>query len=258
MPNGFVKIPSLDPIAVSFPFGATLGRVAGHSRVAAYGFNGAPAAGADVWVGQGAYPFQTSAQSLEILSSSASDAAAGTGARTVTVQGLDANFNAVQETVTLNGTSVVALVNSYLRINNVQVATAGSGGANAGTVTLRVAGAGASQAVMSPGVGYAKQAIYTVPNGFSLLLTDLFFAVGGVATSVNVTFSFTRISPAGVITTTNEYPTIPFTPTQRQVAAGTMVMQQTTLTTRITGITSTPPSAYAGFEGILVANQYLQ
>ncbi|RQQ54292.1 hypothetical protein [Burkholderia stagnalis] len=258
MGNGYVKTASTDPIAVGFPFGATLGRTPGHTRVAAYGFNGAPAAGADVWVGQGAYPFQSSAQALEIVSSSANDAAAGTGARTVVVQGLDANFNQIQETVTLNGTSAVALANSYLRVNGVQVASAGSGNVNAGTVTLRLTGAGASQAVMSAGVGYAKQAIYTVPAGFTLLVTDLFFAVGGVATTVNVTFSFTRISSSGLILTTNEYPTIPFTPTQRQVASGTLVASQTTLTTRITGITSTPPSAYAGFEGILVANQYLQ
>ena len=258
MSNGYVKSVSTDPIAINFPFGATLGRASGHTRVAAYGFNGAPAAGADVWVGQGAYPFQTTAQALEIISSSANDTAAGTGARTVMVQGLDANFNPIQETVTLNGTSAVALVNSYLRVNNVQVATAGSGNTNAGTLTLRLAGAGASQAVMTAGIGYAKQAIYTVPAGFTLIVTDLFFAVGGVATTVNVTFSFTRISPAGLITTTNEYPTIPFTPTQRQVATGTMIASQTALTTRITGITSTPPSAYAGFEGILVANQYLQ
>lgn len=258
MGNGYVKAASTDSIAVGFPFGATLGRTTGHTRVAAYGFNGAPTAGADVWVGQGAYPFQSSAQALEIVSSSANDAAAGTGARTVAVQGLDANFNQIQETVTLNGTSAVALANSYLRVNNVQVASAGSGNVNAGTVTLRLAGAGASQAVMSAGVGYAKQAIYTVPTGFTLLVTDLFFAVGGVATTVNVTFSFTRISASGLILTTNEYPTIPFTPTQRQVASGTLVASQTTLTTRITGITSTPPSAYSGFEGILVANQYLQ
>ena len=40
----------------------------------------------------GTYQTPTSAQALEILSSDANDAAAGTGARTVIVEGLDANW----------------------------------------------------------------------------------------------------------------------------------------------------------------------
>jgi len=160
--------------------------------------------------------------------------------------------------VTLNGVTPVALTNSYLRVNSVAVATAGSGNANAGVITLRLAGAGASQAVVQAGYSYAKQAIYTVPTGFTLVVTDLFFSTGGTGNAANVVFSFTRVSPSGLITTTNEYPTLPSSPVQRSVVTGAVVAQQTALTTRITLTTGTVTGAYSGFEGILVANQYLQ
>lgn len=53
-------------------------------------------------------PWLSSATSLEIVSDSAADAAAGTGARTVSIDGLNANYSRVSQTVTLNGTTALA------------------------------------------------------------------------------------------------------------------------------------------------------
>lgn len=124
----------------------------------------------DIWEGGGVYPFQATAQSLEILSSSAADTALGTGARTVLVEGLDAGYVEQSQVVTLNGVGAVALAQSYLRINHCEVVTAGTGRTNAGIITLRVAGAGATQAVIDTSDGVAMQAIYTVPAGKALYL----------------------------------------------------------------------------------------
>lgn len=60
------------------------------------------------------YQTPTTATALEILSSDANDTAAGTGARTVTVEGLDGSGNPLTETVSMNGTAAVALSNSFL------------------------------------------------------------------------------------------------------------------------------------------------
>lgn len=258
MANGYVKAASIDPIAWNPSRAITLGRVAGQSRAAAYGHTPTPTANSDVWEGAGLYPFQTSATVLEILSASANDAAAGTGARTFTLTGLDANFNAISETLTLNGTTPVQTMLSYIRVNGLAIASAGSGNTNAGDVTLRVTGAGATQAIVRAGYGFSKSAIYTVPTGFTLLINDLFFAVAGNGNAANVIFSFTRVGPTGLITTTNEYNANPSTAIQRLPDMGGPVMAQTALTTRITSIGGTPTGAYAAFEGILVANQYLQ
>lgn len=256
--NGYVKSTSQDPVPIQFPLGATLNRIGGHSRIALYGHHPSPiTAGADVWEGSGAYPFQAAATKLEILSASANDTAAGTGARAFTLNGLDANYNVISEVLTMNGTTPVQTVNSYLRVNGLLIASGGSGQVNAGDVTLRVTGAGATQAIARAGYGYAKQAIYTVPLGFTFLVTDLLFECGGTGTGSVIQFSFTRMNAVnGTIQTTNEYLAGPLFPVQRSVIVGALVPQQTTLTTRVKVVTGTI-DGFAAFEGILIDNTQL-
>lgn len=253
----FQRTFSNDPIALTAGFASTLGRIGNCSRVAAYGHLATPAAGNDVWEGGGTYPLLAAASKLEILSASANDMAAGTGGRTATITGLDANFNPISETITLNGVTPVTTQNTYLRVNSLMLATAGTGGTNAGNITLRVQGAGAVQSVMLAGRSYAKSAIYTVPTGFTLLVTDLYFNVGGNGNAVNVVYSFTRITPAGLLVTTNEYNSNPSAPIQRLPHMGGPVMAQTTLTTRITAVGGAATDAYSAFEGYLIDNTQL-
>ncbi len=255
--NGFFKSISSDSIALPANRAATLGRVGGHSRAAVYGHTPTPTANSDVWEGAGLYPFQSAQTKLEILSASASDTAAGTGARTFTLTGLDGNFNPVSEVLTLAGVTPVQTVNNYIRVNGLVIASAGSGNTNAGDVTLRVTGAGATQAIARAGYGYSKSCIYTVPTGFTLLVNDLFFAVAGNGNAVNIVYSFTRIGPTGLITTTNEYNANPSTPVQRLPDMGGPVAAQTTLTTRITTIGGVPVGGFAAFEGYLIDNTQL-
>lgn len=113
----------------------------------------------------GMYSFLSAASSLEIVSDNAADAAAGTGLRTARLDLLDANYVQSTVQVTMNGITPVAISGTWLRINDLRTNTVGSGEQNAGTVTVRVAGGGATQAVMLPGKGRAQQAIYTVPRG---------------------------------------------------------------------------------------------
>lgn len=257
MANGYVKSLDSGALVMKLQHGITSGRVAGVTRIFAGGHTPTPTTNSDVWEGAGLYPFQTSATKLEILSASANDAAAGTGAQTFTLQGLDANFNPISEVLTMNGVTPVQTVKSYLRVNSLMIGSAGSGGTNAGDVTLRVTGAGATQAIARALYGYAKSAVYTVPTGFTLFVTDLLFSVGGSGNGNNVTFSFTRITQAGLITTTNEYNTNPSAPLQRLPDMGAPVVATTSLTTRITLVGGTPTGAYSAFEGFLVDNTQL-
>jgi hypothetical protein len=160
------------------------GLVPGVSRVTGLGHNPSIAAvPADVWSGGGTYPWLTAATSLEMVSSSASDAAAGTGTRTVLVAGLDANYVAVSETVTLNGTTPVALLNQYFRINSLIQMSAGSGKVNAGTITLRDSGGGSTRGLIpvigGQGIGISRQSVYTVPAGFTLQILSQYIGVNG-------------------------------------------------------------------------------
>jgi hypothetical protein len=118
-----------------------------------------------IWMAGGLYPWQTSAQSLEILSGDDNDTSGGTGARTVFIEGLNASYVETSETVTLNGQTPVALVNTYLRMYRASVLTAGSGLGNAGALTIRIASAGATLGSIPIGENQTLIGIYTVPAG---------------------------------------------------------------------------------------------
>lgn len=95
----------------------------------------------DVWEGGGNYTGQPEGFTPELVtavSDDATDTAAGTGARTIRIHGLRSNTSEEVETedMTLNGTTLVNSVNTWYRVNRVEVLTAGSGGENAGVITI--------------------------------------------------------------------------------------------------------------------------
>jgi hypothetical protein len=96
---------------------------------------------------------------MTLASSSASDTAVK-----ITVNGLDANYNSISESVTLNGTTGVNTINSYLRINSLITNT----GNAVGTITAK--NGGTTYAQINIGFGRSLMSIYTVPNGYDFWL----------------------------------------------------------------------------------------
>lgn len=86
-----------------------------------------------------AYTEPTSGQQMRLVSSSALDTSLGTGARTVEITYYDNNLNGpFTEVVTLNGVTAVNTVATNLRfIEKLRCITVGSGGTNAGTISLQ-------------------------------------------------------------------------------------------------------------------------
>lgn len=101
------------------------------------------------------YTEQTVNFTGSIKSGSVNDTAAGTGARTVKITYLDqTGTGPLTETVTLNGTTAVNLVNSnHCFIEKMEVLSAGSGGVNAGLLSLFTGAAGAGTLVGTIAVG---------------------------------------------------------------------------------------------------------
>lgn len=91
-----------------------------------------------------AYTEQTTNAQRSIASASASDAAAGTGARQVKIYYCTAAFSCgLTETVTLNGTTFVSTVSTTIAyIEKMEVISVGSTGSNVGIITLKAATAG--------------------------------------------------------------------------------------------------------------------
>lgn len=129
----------------------------------------------------------TQARVHALVSSDAADTAAGTGARLVEVQGLDANWEFQTEEVILNGTTPVNTTNSYLRIFRMKVTSVGSGGANAGIIKATAATDATVTAAIQTGVNQTLMAIYTIPADHTGYLYSYYCSVDRSAPS-NVSF----------------------------------------------------------------------
>lgn len=90
------------------------------------------------------YTEQISSAQRSIVSASANDTSAGTGARTIKITYLDSTgAGPYTEIITMNGTSAVNTVNTNICfIEQIEVVTAGSTGSNVGIISLKAATAG--------------------------------------------------------------------------------------------------------------------
>lgn len=93
------------------------------------------------------YQTPTTAQALEIVSADVNDTVAGTGARTVIIEGLDSSFAFLSQEVNMNGTTAVALPTNLIRAFRMKVGDSGTYatatvGSHAGELTLQGTGGG--------------------------------------------------------------------------------------------------------------------
>ena len=167
------------------------GNVHKHRRFLTFGRNLSvdSAESEDIIVGGGRYVFSNVAETVNIVSTSANDSAAGSGWQKCLVIGLDANDLEIFEVVTLNGTTPVATQNQYTFISLVratslpeagaviQPATVGSFGVNEGTIT----GTGSSSSKkffeISPSTGSTALALGVVPADKRLFLVNAYLTI---------------------------------------------------------------------------------
>ena len=155
-----------------------------------------------IWMQGGVYSYLTSPSTVYISSNNVNDAAAGTGARTVTVQGLDINYNNIEETLTVGGS--VSTV-EFLRVFRAFVVEAGSVGTNIGNVLVST-GTGGTGTVLADigtigtgttfGLGQTPLALYTIPAQHTGYLTALNVGIGTYNSSATVSL-YTRVYDNG-------------------------------------------------------------
>ncbi len=158
---------------VDFDVLAAAGQIRGVENKAQVGFNTSVGSTLeDIWPGADISPIlQTlsAAETMDVVSTSGDDDIAGTGARTVTIKGLDNDFLEIEENLNLTGLTIAVTQNEYIRLESCRVIDAGTGGENAGDITLTATTAATLQAFVSQGFNNDQQVQYTVPaNKFAV------------------------------------------------------------------------------------------
>jgi hypothetical protein len=236
------ELSSISRFGLTEPFELQVarGQITGHRSVVVFGYNpDVDQTRVTVWPHTGVIPFPAAALQMKVSSSSTDDTAAGTGARTVYLEGLDANHREISEIVTLNGQTEVLTTQSFLHINDAYVASAGSGNSAAGDIYF---GTGTVTAGVPATVydlikfDYNRRITgsYTIPAGYTAYLVQGLFSAGQAGGSSQVVGRLLRIGGDNIrravaITTVNngvadytfEYPvSIPEKVTVEAVASG--------------------------------------
>jgi hypothetical protein len=179
------------------------GQITMHSSFCQFGINATVGTSNEtVWIGSNTYTFPAAASVLKVSSSSADDASpSGTGAQTVQIQGLNAAYEAVVETVILNGQTEVNTTNSYLRVNKMTVLTAGSGGTSVGNIYAGtgIVTAGVPAVVVNQtGIlaNETESGFYSVPAGHTAFINMWTMSSGNTTPDEWTRFTL-RIRPEG-------------------------------------------------------------
>lgn len=154
----------------------------------------------DIWPGGGDYTgFPEELETLQALSTSADDSAAGTGAQTIQIEGLDADWNIIKEIVTLDGLTPVVTTGQFRRVHHVTVLTAGSTGGNVGKITVRHSQTTANVfSVMSVGFNRSTDCAYTIPAGHTGLVVRVSIFGSRGSSTISADFSLRTREPGKV------------------------------------------------------------
>lgn len=188
-----------------------LGNIPGHRLIHKFGRNDAIGTSPTAVAVGGLYQTLMANTSVEIVSTSGSDAVAGGGATKVFVSGLTISggvFVSQEETVTLTGTTPAALANQYVRIFRAYICESeGYAGlttvSGVGTITIQTAGAGAvwlQIGLFAAGnsAGQSQVAFYTTPSATKGILFSPHFTID--STKVGNIAMFLRPNADDVIT----------------------------------------------------------
>lgn len=190
--NSLSVVPASDSFLAPYETAVAFGFVAGAFAETRNGRNPDIDTGAkeDLWNVGGLWTPITTAQTISIVSTSANDTAAGTGAQTAELRGLDASYNRVSETITLNGLTPVVSVNSYIFVSDLEILTTGTGNTNAGQITGTASTDATIQFRMLAGEGRTQLSWYMIPAGYSAVCHGYFMSMNNTAAGAVIRAEF--------------------------------------------------------------------
>jgi hypothetical protein len=141
-------------------------------------------------------PFPPTSQQLQVVSASANDTAAGTGAQQVTIDYLTDpssvhKFTRFSEIVNMNGLgAVTTLATDISRIEKFRISRVGTSGTAAGNISLQSVGGATTFERITAGENISRTAVHFVPNGYQSIVTGF---SAGCSTSGGVRFVLTKV-----------------------------------------------------------------
>lgn len=214
----------------------------------------------DVWGGSGVYTGfpQGIVETLTVVSTSANDTLAGTGAQRIRVIGLDANFDVLQEDISLNGLTGATSVNQFSRVHTAFVIQAGSGQVNAGALTVRHTVATVNVfLVMDIGRNQTNSSAYTIPDGYTGYMRRLM-----ISPRVVSSLGAGGLMQGGIWTRQNGFPfrlRRPFLVSSNaeyvdQIYGGLVFASRSDLIIRVTSVSDNNSQITAAYDMLLVRN----
>ena len=165
---------------IPFYLAVQQGKVPGYSMVNKFGYNSSIGSGSfeTIWETGNNYPWQSTAVTVDVVSDDTNDDVAGTGARTLKIQGLDGSYNFAEETVDMDGTTTVTTTQTFLRVFRMSVETAGTSGNNIGNISVTYTGGSDVAATITAGNGQTLMTLYTIPAGYTGYLLSMNISSG--------------------------------------------------------------------------------
>lgn len=214
-----------------------------------------------IWMYGGTYTYLTSPSTVYVTSNDAADAAAGTGARTITVEGLDVNYLEIAETLTVGG---AVSTKSFLRVFRAYVSSAGSTQTNEGNVIVTTGAGGSGTVLVSIGIigtgttfglGQSQLAIYTIPDHCTGYLNTWNVGLGEYNNAATATL-YTRAIGNGLIFRTRDIMDIPGGYHRRKYDVPFALPEKTDI--EIRAIADTGSTISSSFDITLLQNDHVE
>lgn len=189
------EVSSITRIGTSEPFElqASRGQISYHTTLFKYGYNPLIInVNETIWDVGGLYSYPGAAVAMTATSASG---ASDSGVKII-IQGLDANFAELEEKVTLNASGTATTTGLFLRVFRAYVS-----GATAPVGNVNIANGGTTYARVTAGENQTLMAVYTVPAGKTLYVTQGVATHGTDTSGAYMTVRFMVRQPGGVFRT---------------------------------------------------------
>lgn len=211
-----------------------------------------------VWSHSTLYVYPLAATAMKVSSTSANDNITGTGAHTVLVAGLDANYNEISEIVTLTGQTPVLTTTVFLRVFRAYVVTAGVSNTAAGTIYIGdgVVTAGLPALVYAEiplGENQTLMAMWTVPAGYTFYMYRGSFSAASNNASQYVLGKF-MVRPLGGVFRNAADVTANSNVIQYDFEIPLAIPEKSDIEARVIALAGTNFYITASFEGVYILN----